>query len=250
MPQNRRTFLQNTLLAGTGLSMPANATTMAQAQSSEKLKVVCIGGHPDDPETGCGGTLAKFSQAGHQVTIVYLTTGEAGISGKGHDEAAAIRKIEALEACDILGAKPVFMGQIDGDSVINNEWAKRLREVLEYENPDLVFTHWPLDSHADHRAASMLTLQAYLEMPKKFQLFFYEVLTGAQSMGFKPTDYVDITATQDTKVKSIMAHASQGGLDMYHDFHGEMDAFRGREAGYDFAEGFVFFSSFGPARII
>ena len=38
-----------------------------------KLKVACVGAHPDDPESGCGGTLARYSQAGHRVTILYLT---------------------------------------------------------------------------------------------------------------------------------------------------------------------------------
>jgi LmbE family N-acetylglucosaminyl deacetylase len=60
-----------------------------------KLNVVCVGGHPDDPESGCGGTLARYSAGGQNVTIIYLTRGEAGIPGKTHDEAAAIRTEEA-----------------------------------------------------------------------------------------------------------------------------------------------------------
>jgi len=50
-----------------------------------------VGGHPDDPESGCGGTLARYTALGAGVTIVYLTRGEAGIPRKSHDEAAAIR---------------------------------------------------------------------------------------------------------------------------------------------------------------
>ena len=87
---------------------------------SRKLNVVCVGGHPDDPESGCGGTLAHYSGRGHNVTIIYLTRGEAGIPGKTHDEAAAIRTEEALKACRVLGASPVFAGQIDGSSEITN----------------------------------------------------------------------------------------------------------------------------------
>ena len=32
-----------------------------------KLKVLVVGGHPDDPETGCGGTMARYASEGHDV---------------------------------------------------------------------------------------------------------------------------------------------------------------------------------------
>jgi LmbE family N-acetylglucosaminyl deacetylase len=69
---------------------------------SRKLNVVCVGAHPDDPETGCGATLARYSARGHNVTIVYPTRGQAGIQGKTHEEAARVRTEEALNGCRIL----------------------------------------------------------------------------------------------------------------------------------------------------
>ena len=71
-----------------------------------------MGGHPDDPESGCGGTMALASGAGHSVTTLYLTRGEAGIEGKSHTEAAAIRTKEAEQACAILKTKPVFADRL------------------------------------------------------------------------------------------------------------------------------------------
>src|SRR5579872_1689396 len=110
-------------LATPALAALADAqTTLVQSQAAvangptapaRKLNVVCVGGHPDDPESGCGATLARYSAAGHNVVIVYLTRGEAGIESKTHDEAARIRTEEALKACKVLGAQPVFAGQID-----------------------------------------------------------------------------------------------------------------------------------------
>src|SRR5215813_5007279 len=94
---SRRKFLQNSV-GGLGvLAMPAGLQATTN-DPFKKMKVVCVGGHPDDPESICGGTLAKFAAAGHDVTIIYLTTGEAGIEGKSHDEAAAIRRKEAIAA--------------------------------------------------------------------------------------------------------------------------------------------------------
>ena len=83
------------------------AGAKAKQQKASK-KIVCVGGHPDDPESGCGGTLAKLVNAGHDVSIIYLTTGEAGIEGKSHAEAAAIRKQEAINACTVLKTKPIL----------------------------------------------------------------------------------------------------------------------------------------------
>src|SRR5436190_11022801 len=174
---SRRQFVKKTA-AGLGLlSLPSllNAQTKDKV---EKKKIVCVGGHPDDPESGCGGTLAKLANADNDVTIIYLTTGEAGIEGKTHDEAAAIRKQEAINACKILNAKPVFAGQIDGDTVINNEWVNKMQQLIRTEKPDVVFTYWPIDSHKDHQVASMLTIQTWMRTQQKFSLYFFEVCQG------------------------------------------------------------------------
>src|SRR5947207_6943637 len=109
------------------LSFPALVT--AQTASRPRLSVVCVGGHPDDPESGCGGTLARYSALGHTVTIIYLTRGEAGIQGKSHDEAAAIRSAECEASCKILGAKAVFAGQIDGATVVDRNSADSLSRM-------------------------------------------------------------------------------------------------------------------------
>src|SRR5436309_10902173 len=89
--------------------------------ADKALKVVVVGGHPDDPESGCGGTMARLGDLGHDVVALYLTRGEAGIRGKLHDEAARIRTAEAGKACQILKARPIFAGQIDGATEVAPE---------------------------------------------------------------------------------------------------------------------------------
>lgn len=209
---------------------------------AQKMKIVCVGGHPDDPESGCGGTLAKLASEGHDITIIYLTSGEAGIPGKSHSEAASIRTGEAMEACKIINAKPVFAGQVDGDSVVNNEWVNKMQALIKSEKPDIVFTHWPLDSHKDHQAASLLTIQSWVRSGKIFELYFFEVCTGSQTMGFKPTDYVDISSTKEQKRKAVYCHTSQNPPGIYAApdcNHGMMEIFRGIEMNAPAAEAFV-----------
>jgi len=235
---SRRQFVKNTT-AGLGLLSLSSFTNFQDKQRDSKKKIVCVGGHPDDPESGCGGTLAKFTNAGHDVTIIYLTTGEAGIPGKSHDEAAAIRKQEAINACKILNAKPVFAGQIDGDTIMNNDWLNKIQQLITSENPDIVFTHWPIDSHKDHQIASLLTIQTWMRAQQKFPLYFFEVCAGEQTVNFHPTDYVDITDTQELKRKAVYCHASQYPESIYACGHASMEDFRGREMGVKAAEAFV-----------
>ena len=235
---NRRKFIRNAVAGAGLLSLPS--LLQAQPRATVKpRKIVCAGGHPDDPETCCGGTLARLAAAGHEVTIVYLTGGEAGIPGRSHADAAAIRHKEALNACRILKARPVFVGQIDGASVVNNEWMAKIQALLEAEQPDIVFTHWPVDTHPDHQAMSLMVMQAWRKMQQKFSLYFFEALTGHQTMVFHPTDYVDISSTQEQKRKAVYCHTSQLPDKIYADGHAAMETFRGMELGVPAGEAFV-----------
>jgi LmbE family N-acetylglucosaminyl deacetylase len=235
---SRRHFVRKAA-AGIGLLPLGWLATTPHAYSAPALKVVCVGGHPDDPESGCGGTLGQFIAAGHEVTIIYLTRGEAGIAGKSNAEAAEIRTREARAACAILKAKPVFAGQIDGDTVISNDWVKKLQELIETEKPSIVFTHWPIDSHKDHQIASLLTIQAWMRTAEKFELYFFEVCAGEQTMTFRPTDYVDISSTQALKKTAVYCHQSQDPSGIYNCGHAAMEDFRGREIDVHAAEAFV-----------
>jgi LmbE family N-acetylglucosaminyl deacetylase len=219
------------------LSLPALAA--GQISGGHTTKIVCVGGHPDDPESGCGGTLARYAALGASVAIIYLTRGEAGIPHKPQDEAAAIRSAECEAACRILGAKPVFAGQIDGATVVDKDAAESLRKLIFAEDPDVVFTQWPIDTHLDHQAASTLAFRAWLSARGRFELYYYEVDLGAQTMGFHPTDYVDVSGVREKKRAALFAHKSQDGERIYREYHQVMENYRGRESGCGAAEAFV-----------
>ena len=58
-------------------------------------------------------------------------------------------------------------------------------------------------------------------------------------MVFHPTDYVDISDTQEQKRKAVYCHASQLPDKMYSDGHGAMEKFRGMELGVKAGEAFI-----------
>jgi len=215
--------------------------SMAFSSHSENIrgKVVITGAHPDDPETGCGGTVLSLREQGYDIVLYYLTRGEAGINGKTHQEASYTRVKEAENACHILGAKARFFGQIDGETIVNNEWYKNVFMAIMREDPDLIITHWPIDAHKDHRACSILTYNAWLRVDRKPAFYYYEVMSGEQTQNFHPTDYSDITSFAETKRKACDMHESQYVNDWYDNTHGKMELFRGIEKGCERAEAFV-----------
>ena len=253
----RRRFLNQSIAAGGLISLPSLLQGSSHSQNTKK-KIVVVGGHPDDPECGAGGTIPHLISAGHEVTVMYFTNGDAGISGKTHEQAAAIRRKEALEACKVLGAKPLFVNQVDGASVITNSELDRFQKLLWAEEPNVVFTHWPLDSHKDHQLAGVMTIQSWMEAPKIFELYFYEVCTGNQTFVFHPTDYVDITDTWHIKMKALACHASQNltGPDgnwsqgMVDCGHPSMEDFRGKNIGARVAEAFIRMTGKGMGKLM
>jgi LmbE family N-acetylglucosaminyl deacetylase len=235
-------MLSQTSAVGSTLLAESSREARSGAQASDaprkargKLKLVVTGGHPGDPEYGCGGTVARCTEAGHDVVLLYLNKGEPPGKPK---ELAGTRVIEAAKACEVLKARPMFAGQIDGQAVVDPAHYAAFRKILEAEQPDVVFTHWPIDNHADHRAISMLVYDAWLKMEKRFGLYYYEVSNGEDTVHFGPTHYVDITKTEPRKRLACYAHASQSP-DKFYALQSQVGRFRGIESGFGFAEAFI-----------
>jgi len=183
------------------------ASSASDSTPPRKLKIVITGGHPGDPECGCGGTAARYSDLGHEVVLLYLNRGEGFCGADDLKDCPRIRTAEAEKACAILKARPVFAAQYDGRSIVDPSHYDEFSRLLAAESPDLVFTQWPIDSHRDHRAVSTLVLDAWLASNKKFALYYYEV--AEDTLTFSPTDYVDTSAVASRHRSACYAHASQ-----------------------------------------
>jgi hypothetical protein len=138
---------------------------------------------------------------------------------------AAVGPSEA--ACKIIGAKPVFFGQIDGATEVTHAHVDAMTRLLRADNPDVVFTQWPVDTHMDHQVASVLTIRAWMGL-RTAQLYFFEVNTGSQTEGFLPNTYVDISSVVEQKKAALFAHVSQDGQRVWREHHEVMAQWRGR----------------------
>ena len=202
-------------------------------------KVLVIGAHPDDPESMCAGTMLKLQAMGAEVVAVYLTSGEAGIVGKTHEQARTIRQAEARKACEVLGVRAVFLTQIDGNAEVNKERYAEMKALIEAEQPDMVITHWPIDSHRDHRVCSILVYDAWRMTGRGFDLYYSEVMTGMQTQNFTPSLWVDITDYRDKKIEAYLCHESQEIDGVIKEYHDTMERMRGMECQAKYAEAFV-----------
>lgn len=119
--------------------------------------IVAFHAHPDDESIGTGGTLARASDAGHRVVLVFATRGELGepvpgVLGEG-EQLTLRRTSEVFASAEILGVHRVeFLGWTDsgmiGDPTNHAPWcfwqadvehaARRLAAILEEESPDVL----------------------------------------------------------------------------------------------------------------
>ena len=236
----REILMQTGKLAAVG-AMAGQARTLLsplnlEEQAKRKLKLVVTGGHPGDPECGCAGTIARYSELGHDVVLLYLNRGEGYCGQRELKECGGIRTREAEKACAILKARAAFAGQYDGRAIVDATHYEEFRKQLEQEKPDLVFTQWPIDTHRDHRAISAMVLDAWLQSEKRFALYYYEV--AEDTMMFTPTEYVDISGVETQRHAACYAHASQSP-EKWYPLQTEIARFRGTQSGYKQAEAFV-----------
>jgi LmbE family N-acetylglucosaminyl deacetylase len=237
MVLSRRNVLTNAGKVASGMIMGSgafNATAGAEAAKhpAPKLKVIFAGGHPGDPEYGCGGTIARLTELGHEVVLLYMN------DGGWPPNSSEVRIAEAKKACEILKARPAYVGQINGKAIVDNDHYASYQNLIAMEKPDGLFTHWPIDNHRDHRAISMLSLDAWKQLDKAFPLYYYEVSSGEDTLQFSPNQYVDIERYESIKRAACYAHATQTP-DRYYELQDGVAKFRGIESGYKRAEAFL-----------
>jgi LmbE family N-acetylglucosaminyl deacetylase len=81
-------------------------------------RVLAVGAHSDDVESGCGATLAKWASAGATVHLLVLTDGSKGSWDPDEDLRALVarRQREQQEAARVLGvAEVTFLDFVDGE---------------------------------------------------------------------------------------------------------------------------------------
>jgi LmbE family N-acetylglucosaminyl deacetylase len=230
----------------------------------QPLRVLAIGAHPDDLEFYCGGTLAKYAERGDTVVMAVATNGDIGSATHTMDEIREIRHQEAHDSAALIGAELIWMDYHDEFFFYNEETRRHMIEIIRQAEPDVVLGHWPDDYHPDHSLSGMaardarimtgvpLIVTASAHLKKIPTHFFYDTAAG---INFIPEVYVDVSETYDTKKQMLACHKSQNAW-IEDIFEGRsiaqmmevQTAFRGLQAGVQYAEGFRALETFPRAR--
>lgn len=136
-----------------------SAETATQNSKDEKLNIIVIGAHPDDPDK-VGGTAYKWAQMGHNVLLVSLTNGDAGHQSIKAKELARIRREEARRAGEVIGVRYITLDNHDGQLMPTYKNRLQVIRLIREHRADIVITHRPCDYHPDHRYTGTLVLDA------------------------------------------------------------------------------------------
>lgn len=190
----------------------------------ELSPVLVVTPHPDDAESGAGGTIARWAKQGRKVILVVCTNGDKGTSDRSVKPAdlVKIREEEQRKAADVLGiAEVVFLGFPDQGLEDCTEFREKLVRQIRLHRPETVITIDPYRRyirHRDHFMCGRVTLDAvfpyardHLTYPEHLQegLEPHRVREVYMWGSEEPDTFLDITETFSTKMDALYCHVSQ-----------------------------------------
>ncbi|AFR27646.1 uncharacterized protein, LmbE-like protein [Arthrobacter sp. Rue61a] len=220
------------LLAGVGMigaCLVAPTFRIRHGVATQPRKVLAIGAHPDDLELACGATLAKLSDAGHEVRTMVMSAGSKGGN-------SAVRVTEATAGSDFMGASAVQIHNFQDTylSEHGQEMVTAIEAFIEEFRPDVVITHSRNDYHQDHQAVHSATMRA---ARRHSSILCFE--SPSSTRQFDPTVFVDIAGYLDVKIRAVAMHRNQKGKPyMSAEKVRSLAAFRGEQVKTSYAEGF------------
>src|SRR3989344_4227934 len=210
-------------------------------------EILVFAAYPDDDVIGCGGSLVKYS-TDNAITVVYMTSGDAGSLTYTKEQLAQIREAEAKKAASILGIENlVFLRNPDGYLQYNLDNLVRLINLIRQKRPNVIFTHSNNDTHADHRVTNQLVTQAVFRAAGPwFQetegkpwmtdtILVFEVWTPLATVHYLE----DVTQFMNKKLEALREHKSQIKDIRYDEWIEGLNRYRGGSTGIGkYAEAF------------
>lgn len=202
---------------------------------SARKTALVISAHAADFVWRAGGAIALHAERGYDVTVVCLSFGERGESGKiwkragvTLDEVKAERRKEAEAAAVALGVHDLISFDLGDYPLEMDKDAKfRLVDVIRKVQPAWMMSHSMWDPYnTDHMYATKIALetrmiaQAWGHNPGEKvlgapQLYLFEPHQTEQ-MGWKPDVFLDITPVWEKKRKAIECMEGQEHLWSYY----------------------------------
>jgi LmbE family N-acetylglucosaminyl deacetylase len=199
---------------------PRPAGVLAAPADDGKPRILCIGAHPDDAESGAAGTAALWIAQGCHVKFVAVTNGDIGHWKESGPELARRRKAEVEHGAKLVGYDFEILDNHDGELQPTLENRKTITRLIRGWKADVVITHRPNDYHPDHRYTSILVQDsAYMvtvpmfcpDVPalKDNPVFLYFSDRFQKPYPFQPDIAVAIDSVMDKKLDVLLGMVSQ-----------------------------------------
>jgi LmbE family N-acetylglucosaminyl deacetylase len=205
-------------------------TAEAVRGRARPVRLLVITAHPDDADFGIAGTVARWVSEGTVAHLVCGTSGEAGSDDAAADplELAALRESEQRAAADIIGYEDVtFLHRPDGALANDLALREQLVRIIRTFRPDAVASIDPrlivhedgFIQHVDHREAGAAAVDAVYPAAQNAMAFPHLVKSEGLAPHHvervylfwteRPSVWIDISASIETKLAALRAHASQ-----------------------------------------
>jgi len=189
----------------------------------DRESVLVVAAHPDDEILGCGGTMARLANEGHEVRIAILAE---GMTSRYQQRDQVDRKQlndlhgHAQRAADKVRAKELVLCKLPDnrmDTVPLLEVVKVVEELLERFRPSVIYTHHSGDLNVDHGVVHRAVLTATRPVPgqRAREIYAFEVPSSTEwafqrlEPTFRPCVFVDISATLDTKIAALACYDTE-----------------------------------------
>jgi len=203
--------------------------------NNKKRKILVLAPHTDDGEFGCGGTIAKLIDEGHDVYYAAFSACQQSVLPQFPSD---ILITEVKEATKILGVKPENLILFDYDvrtfGYHRQEILDDLIKLRKDIDPDLIFIPTLTDVHQDHHTIAVEGMRAF-----KFKsIMSYELPWNNFSFSTSSFIHLDEKYIQ-TKVNALKAYQSQAHRSYSdEDFIRSVARTRGVQIGIRYAEAF------------
>ncbi len=172
---------------------------------ARKQRILILAPHTDDGELGCGGSINKFIEDGHDV--YYAAFSACEISVPSHLPSDILIR-EVKHATKELGIKPenlvLYNYEVRTFSYHRQQILQDLIDLKNKINPDLVFTPSLNDLHQDHGTIAQEALRAY----KTNSILSYELPWN--NISFNTTSFISLSEENiQSKINALSKYESQ-----------------------------------------
>jgi len=202
------------------------------------MNILIFAPHADDAEIGMGGTMAKYAEEGHNVSVVCAIIPCEAVDGTADISRKKIRLREANSAADLIGVELNVLDLDPYKFTFDREHTKMFDKIMMDFCPDKVFCPWEHDTHQDHKTLANIVFS--ISRKNTASLYMYESMLpgGISSHGFNPQLFVDVSDQIETKKRSIEIYESVFEGTQYPDAIIGRSRHRGQQIGVNYAESF------------